>query len=166
MTGDEHKQALLDDLRAARRDWDALLEPMTEADMLTPGVVGDWTIKDMVSHLSFWEARPVKWLEAARQATTPEPSAAPKDLSEDDLNAWIQARYRDDALKDVLNASRAIHDAVVKNVTEMSAADLVEQKIEWLGGNSLADALPGNTLEHYRDHSATVRQWWQKHRVG
>lgn len=166
MTGDERKQALLDELRAARRDWDALLAPMTEADMLTPGVVGDWTIKDLAAHLMYWESRPVKWLEAARKGTTPEPSPTPKNLSEDEVNAWIYERYRNHALNDVLSESRAIHDAVVHGAAEMSAAALFEQKIEWLGGSALADALPGNTCEHYRDHAATVRQWWQKHQAG
>lgn len=162
MTSDERKQKLLEDLRSARQEWDALLAPMTEADMLTPGVVGDWTLKDLTAHLMFWESRPVKWLEAARNGTTPEPSPIPKNLSEDEVNAWIFAHYRDGDLKQVLNDGSAIHQAVVKNVAEMSAAEVVEQKLEWLGGNALADAIPGNTYEHYRDHSATVREWWEQ----
>lgn len=165
MTGDERKKALLDDLRDARREWDGLLAQMSEADMQRPGVIGEWTIKDVATHLMYWESRPFKWLEAAQNGTTPEPSPLPKDLSEDEANAWIYARYKDESLERVLQDSRATHDAVVNSVDAMSAAALVEEKYTWLGDNALADALPGNTYEHYRDHSATVRQWWETQRA-
>lgn len=161
MNSEERKQNLLEELRGARREWDALLAQMTETDMLVSGVEGDWSIKDIAAHLMFWEARTVKWLDAARNGTSPEPSPVPKGLSEDEENAWIYARYRDNALNEVMNEARAIHEAVVERVAEMTAPELCEQKFEWLGSNTLAASLPGNSYEHYRDHNATVRAWWQ-----
>ena len=44
----------IDELRAARRDLLAALQGCTAADLLRPGVEGDWCGRDVLLHLAAW----------------------------------------------------------------------------------------------------------------
>lgn len=46
------KNELLNLLRLARAEWDALLASIDEARMREPGVEGDWSIKDLIAHVT------------------------------------------------------------------------------------------------------------------
>jgi hypothetical protein len=57
-----NKQQLLAKLEQA---WSAFQESyagLTEAEMLTPGVTADWSVKDLLAHVSWWEAEALKYL--------------------------------------------------------------------------------------------------------
>jgi hypothetical protein len=47
----------------------------------------------------------------------------------------------------------------------MSDQELFERKVEWLGNASFAEALPGNTYEHFRHHEQDIRAWLAAYRV-
>lgn len=159
------KQMLLDDLNSSRAEWDALVAELLERKMAEKPVMGKWTLKDVAAHLTFWETRPVKWFEAAERGKEPDPSPLGKDLSEDDENEWIyQQNYRR-SLDDVFTESREVHEALVKAVRAMPDQDLTERKHTWLGDNSLAAAMPGNTYEHYREHVNIIRAWLDQNRA-
>jgi hypothetical protein len=50
-------------------------------------VTGDWSIKDIVAHLTAWEERLVAWLEAIAHGTSPELPPWPGNFDEDATNA-------------------------------------------------------------------------------
>ena len=49
------KTRLLDRLRTERAQWEALLTDIDEARMTQPGVEGEWSVKDIVAHVTFYE---------------------------------------------------------------------------------------------------------------
>ncbi len=55
--------------------WAALGESyagLTEAEMTTPGVAGDWSVKDMLAHVATWEEEALKYLHwCSREADRP-----------------------------------------------------------------------------------------------
>lgn len=157
------KEKLLAELEGSRAEWDSLLDEMGAEKLTIPGVVGDWSVKDVAAHLTFWERRPVKWFEAAVRGGKPEPTPMPRDLSEDEENAWIYAQSRDVLPAEVLAESRAVHDALVEAAKEMGEEELTRPR-EWLNNTSLVDALAGNSYEHYREHAQAVRAWWERQR--
>src|SRR5437764_14987746 len=44
----------IDELRAARRDLLAALQGRTAADLLVPGVEGEWCARDVLLHIAAW----------------------------------------------------------------------------------------------------------------
>src|SRR5579864_919180 len=96
---DTSKAQLLDDLRSEQVAFEALLDEIGESHMTQPGVAGDWSIKDVVAHLTGWRRRSVARFQAALRR---EPMPAPEwpshldpDDEVDEVNAWIYAANRD-----------------------------------------------------------------------
>src|SRR5690348_15251462 len=52
-------------LRRLEAAWSAFTEcyaELTEAEMTEPGVVGSWSVKDLLAHISIWEAEAMRHL--------------------------------------------------------------------------------------------------------
>ena len=66
------KSELLNWLQAEYRQWETFLDQIGPTRMDQPGVNGDWSMKDIVAHLTGWNRRLVDRLQAA-QRREPEP---------------------------------------------------------------------------------------------
>src|SRR5262245_5735176 len=62
-----NKPELLNGVREEYRQWEALLNQIGEARMDQPGAVADWSIKDIIAHLTGWRRRTVARLQAAQR---------------------------------------------------------------------------------------------------
>ncbi len=51
----KNKQELLDDLEAARVELLSAIEGLSEEEMVCPGVVGEWSVKDALAHIAAWD---------------------------------------------------------------------------------------------------------------
>jgi uncharacterized damage-inducible protein DinB len=51
----EDKQELLDDLEAARAELLSAIEGLSGEQMIRPGVVGEWSVKDTLAHIVAWD---------------------------------------------------------------------------------------------------------------
>ena len=49
------KQQLLDDLGAGRAELLSAIEGLSEQEMVRPGVVGEWSVKDTLAHIAAWD---------------------------------------------------------------------------------------------------------------
>lgn len=49
------KQELLDDLEAARAELLSAIEGLSEQEMVCPGVVGEWSVKETLAHIVAWD---------------------------------------------------------------------------------------------------------------
>lgn len=67
------KAQLLTELKEEQTQWEALLSEIGEARMTQPGVAGDWSIKDIVAHLTGWRRRTVARFQAALRHEPPPP---------------------------------------------------------------------------------------------
>jgi hypothetical protein len=155
-----NKQQLRQTLFDEREAWDKLLAAIGAARMTTPGVVGMWSVKDLVAHLTAWEKRPVAWLIAAQRGGKPTPAPWSSDLDEEQVNAWIYESNQSRSLEDVLAESRAVFEQVIQGIESLADEALSDpNRFKWLNGTALVDAMSGNTFEHYRDHAEMIRQW-------
>jgi hypothetical protein len=154
------KQHFIETMKTTRAGWEALLTEVGEPRMAVAGVTGDWSVKDIVAHLTAWERRTVARLNAVRQGGTPEKAPWPPNLSEEEINAWICEANRKRNLRDVLDDSRQVHDQVMKQLQSVTDEELNEPgRFSWLDGNKLAEYIPGNTYEHYQEHGELIRIW-------
>jgi hypothetical protein len=162
MTDTTSKAQLLNDLHAEQAGWEALLRDIGEEHMTQPGVAGDWSIKDVVAHLTAWRRRTVGRFQAAlRHEPVPPPPWPPELPTDDDINAWFHAADRDRLLADVLHDSRTVFDQLFETLAAFPEAELLDPAcFPWLEGEPLtAAALFGHFHE---EHEADMRAWLAK----
>jgi hypothetical protein len=153
-TGYMSKAHLLDLIRAARADWEALLAGIPQAWMTESGVAGEWSIKDIVAHIA-WGERESLGVAQAHAVIGSELWR----LSEDERNAVVfeQNRHRD--LADVLADSGQTFHRYVEAVAALSEEELndpsrfAEMPEGWQPWRILFD--PG----HYQGHAEGIRAW-------
>lgn len=165
MAQPSNKAELLDLVESAGKRWDDLLTQVGPARMEIAGVVGEWSVKDVVSHLTAWESRPVAWLKAVRSGKEPEPAPWDPKLDETETNAWIRDHNRNRLLQEVLDESRRTHLELVRMLRSADEKDLFpDRRYTWLEGNSLLGLIAGNTYEHYGEHAEQVQAWLARQR--
>lgn len=153
------KQALLDALQAENQQWIALLSQISETHMADPGVAGDWSVKDIVAHLTGWRKRTVARLQAAQQGDTEPPTPWPAHLQRDDeINAWIYEHNRHLSVQEVLADSAETFQQLVRAIIELPETDLTDPyRFAWTEGEVLsAAALFGHFHE---EHEPDIRAW-------
>src|SRR5215469_12903643 len=71
MTEQNSKAELLERRRALYTQFDALITGLSEQQRQLPGVNGDWSVKDHIAHLTFWErVNLLEMLKAIEQGTS------------------------------------------------------------------------------------------------
>ncbi len=155
------RQSLVQELESAQADFESLLEQAGPGRLDRPGVNGEWSVKDILSHMTAWEERILAWSAAIETNTQPEPPPWPKDSSEEQVNQWIYERNRYRPLQEVMETWRRVYQGVLKAISLRSDEELFDLKLSWLNGASLGESIPGNSYEHLRHHEADLRRWLQ-----
>jgi hypothetical protein len=153
------KAQLLNDLQDEQARWEALLGDIGEEHMAQPGVAGEWSIKDIVAHLTGWRIRTVERFQAALRHEPSPPPPWPSHLQTDDeINAWIYANNRDRSVSDVLLESRTVFQHLLDTLTAFPEADLQDsENFEWLNGESFNGAA---FFDHFHEeHEPDMRAW-------
>ena len=156
------KAQLLTDLQDEQAHFEALLGEIGEAHMTQPGVAGDWSIKDIVAHLTGWRRRTVARFQAALRHESSFSTPWPLNLEDDDeINAWIYSANKDRPLTDVLEESRTVFAQLVDTLSAIPEAELLEpNRFDWLEGEPMSAAA---FFEHYHeDHEPDMRAWLDK----
>jgi len=160
------KAQLLDDLRDEQARWEALLHDIGEDHMTQPGVAGEWSIKDIVAHLTGWRRRTVGRFQAAlRHEPSPPPLWPPHLQTDDEINAWIYAASRDRPLADVLRESRDVFEQLVETLGAFPESDLLDPaRFPWLEGEPLSGA--AFFAHFHEEHEPDMRAWLDRVRRG
>src|SRR3954454_24668701 len=101
------KAELLHWLQDEYRQWEALLDQIGPARMDQPGVNGQWSIKDLIAHLTGWQPRLISRIQAAQRHEPEPPPPWPAHLQADDeINAWIYQANHARSVREVLDESQ------------------------------------------------------------
>ena len=65
------KDELLDALEEERENFMEAIAGLSDEELEQPGASGEWSVKDVLSHLSMWEAELIKLLWQARKGQKP-----------------------------------------------------------------------------------------------
>jgi hypothetical protein len=150
---------LLSIMQTERAEWEALLAQVGEERMDTPGVDGQWSVKDIVAHLTWYDRTVV---EGAQTVMRGEPYVRTglRALGMDERNERIAAESRDRPLRDVLADSRQVFDQVLAVVRACPDDVLNDGRRFGLPGDVPPWVLvANNTYEHYREHGRAIRAW-------
>lgn len=154
------KKELLEALEDERQEMVELLEDLPDEALQTPGVIGDWTIKDILNHLTFWEGQVVTLLYQARQGM-PRPSTAHFGKETvDALNARWYATGLERPLETVWQDWLGVRKQLIRRVAEMTEQDLNDpDRYRWLQGKPLYEWVLNDSIEHEAEHADQIREW-------
>lgn len=161
-----NKLELIRWLTEEQQKWELLLAAIGEMRMVQPGINNDWSMRDIVSHLTGWQ----RWLVIRLQAAAngqPDPSPPwPTELkSEDDINAWIYESNRKRTARHVLDDMQDVHAQLLttlQDLPEDCRIESIEAKFHVIWVNDTRFAV-GEFFHHfYDDHAADVRAWLER----
>ena len=153
------KAELLSGLEDEYQTWLALLDEIGPQRMDRPGVAGDWSIKDVVAHLTGWRRRTVGRLQAVARGEPEPPLPWPAALKTDDeINDWIYRSSQDLSVREVLHQSDAVFRQMVAALEAIPEATLANgSQFPWMDGQPFdAAAFFGHFHE---EHEADMRAW-------
>jgi hypothetical protein len=154
-----NRDELLDALEDGREKFIDAIEGLSDEAMLEAGVIEGWSIKDMLYHLSMWEAEMVKLLWQAAQGQKP----TTKHFTQVDVDAtntaWLeQGKVR--PLDQVLADFQSVRKQTTRRVKAFSDEDLTDpQRYTWLGGRPLWEWVVGDSYDHEAEHAAQILEW-------
>ncbi len=141
----------------------AALDGLSDSAMQEPGVIDDWSVKDILTHLTAWEAELVARLAQARQGKKPaNTNLTPAQA--DELNAQWRKEYKNRPLDRVLADFRAVRGQTITQVESLAEEDLNDPKrYSWLGGAPLWEWIERDSFGHHEaEHTAQIKAWRQR----
>jgi hypothetical protein len=158
MAGSRSKSHILEQLAAERTRLEQTLASLTPEEMMEGGVVGRWSVKDVLAHLADWEAHMLAWLDAARRGDAvhgPDPGLSWRQLKK--FNARIFEAHRDQSLPEVLEYFSAMHARFMAMVAAMPEEEMLARgRYDFLAGAAIY-----NGLVQYAEHDG-----WGVKRIG
>lgn len=153
------KKTLLENVRAGREAFDALLDQFS-ADGLEIAYPPDgWSVKDMMAHMTFWEQYALDRLQEAANGQTPQLLG---DVTDEDLNRINQGildNGPNQALDDVQAAYARTHQELVVLLDALPEASDALWWDLWPSRQVPLNVIGYNTTDHYEEHAADLRRW-------
>jgi hypothetical protein len=158
------KIRILELIRSERDALEQILAGLSEEQMTQPEVENDWSVKDILAHITDWEKRMVQWVEQSLRDEVPQrpaPGLTWDDL--DGLNEQIYLLNKDRALDQVLTDFHSSYLQSLRTVEALTEEDLIDpQRFAWRAGQPLWIMVAGNTWEHYKEHAEAIKNWLEK----
>jgi uncharacterized damage-inducible protein DinB len=133
----------------------AALDGLSEEEMARPGVVGRWSVRDVLAHILAWEDEAVTRLELLA-ANRPQDFA--RITNEEELNDWnahAHQRYAGLALAEVMRRLEGTPGRVLAGLDSLSDERLATDE----GPVPVRNWLPECTYTHEEEHCADILAW-------
>jgi hypothetical protein len=160
------KARLLEEMRAEQAGWEAFLAEIGEEHMTQPGVAADWSIKDIVAHITGWRHRTVARFQALLRGQPAPPPPWPAHLDTDDeINGWIYEANRDVPLAEVLRDSRDTFEQLLATLAAFpDDTPLDPARFGWAADQEVSGRA---FFSHFHDeHEPDMRAWLERVKRG
>ena len=136
--------------------WKALYLPITPNQLVRSGIAGNWSLKDIIAHITWHEQEMVGLIQAHALV-----GSELWNLPTDERNAAIYEQTKNQPLEQVLAESEQVHQQLLDALPTLSDEDLIDPSSfpnmppDWQPWMIIAQ----NTYEHYEDHMKDVEKW-------
>lgn len=172
MTTEMTKATFVSTLRADHQAWESALGDVSEERMTEPGVAGEWSVKDLIAHVTVYERWTNEWLEPALRGAAPEWDYPEGEdtASLNERNARFYEENRARPLNEIQADAAGVHARLV-GLVEQIPNDAIAKDIRefappvgayYREGTTVWEAIDGNAAEHYREHTKDVRSWLER----
>ena len=152
------KDELINQIETEWANLQSSLDGLTEAQMHQPGVVGEWSIKDVLAHITAWQTRLITAMFKAEKGFTPYTTDG--DITVDQLNAQFYQEMKDRSFDQVWDDLDSSYHQILTRLGNWKEQDLFDPKrFKWMEGQPFAENIAGDSYEHYAEHVAQIREW-------
>ncbi len=150
---------LLKAMEQGREDFMKSLDGLSEDDLLAPDVTGLWSVKDILFHLTMWEAELVTLLWQALENQNPT-TAHTSGETLDKTNASWTALGAGRSLAQVFEDFYNVRKQTIRRLNAFRNVDFENPtRYAWLSGRSLWEWVAEDTFRHDAEHAAEIRLW-------
>lgn len=159
------KASLLESISLERAVLEQKTGQLIPAELVFPGTMGEWSVKDILQHLVDWEQRWIGWYEAGKRGevvVTPEPGYNWRQMGQ--LNQKYRLMHKDRPLDRVLADFRASYLLILHRIEKIPEEEMILLNVyPWTGKLPLIAWIAGNTCNHYHwatqmIHPLTIRR--------
>ncbi|MEP7287611.1 MAG: ClbS/DfsB family four-helix bundle protein [Chloroflexota bacterium] len=152
-----NKQELLNEITQSREAMLAALDGLPDDAYLRPGVVGLWSVKDVLAHLTVWYS---ELITALSQLDRP---GAPNIVEIEDIDEFNEEQYRLNtrrSLAVILEDFRGVYKILMKTVEEIDEKTFNNvRRFSWMEGEPLWYLIAENAYWHEKEHAEEIRKW-------
>lgn len=133
--------------------WTAFKESyagLPESRLIEPGVVGDWSVKDIIAHVTTWEQEALKHLPVIIEGGRPPRYVTYGGI--DAFNAWMTEQKRALSLSEVQTQLDETHSQLIDFIRSVP-----EDQLE--STTRFRRRLRLDTYSHYPIHAEAIREW-------
>jgi hypothetical protein len=149
MSTPDRKAQILEQVRVSHQEFEGIQAQIAPDRLTQPGVNGDWTVKDVLAHITWWEQHLLRRLRTG-QDDLYTPDVDPREATRE-ANAVVFAASRERPLDNV----RAEFDASYRGLL----AELEALPAEAAAQDEIYQAIGADTFEHYPEHAEMLRAW-------
>jgi uncharacterized damage-inducible protein DinB len=149
-------QEIIEKVKRERAAWKALIEQIEQERFTQPGVAGQWSVKDIIAHITWHEREMVGLVKAHAMV-----GSELWNLPTDERNAAIHDEIRNQPLEQVLEESTQVSQQLLDILPSLTDQDLTNPESfpgmppDWQPWMIIAQ----NTYEHYQDHIPDIERW-------
>lgn len=148
-------QALVDELVAARDEFQAAIGDIDPALLMSPGLVGVWSARELVAHMGYWAGHAA---EAIHLAETDRLDEFEADVpSVDERNAVVARVAGETDMPTVRSREELAFEAFRKRILTVDPEWLTERDSD---GDTLEEIIKYDGADHYREHTHDIRAWF------
>jgi hypothetical protein len=141
-------------LKRLDKAWAALKESyagLPEARLTESGVIGAWSVRDILAHVTTWEQEALKHLPLILKGGKP-PRYSVKYGGIDAFNALMTEQKKSLSLSDVLKQLDEIHRQLVSFIQRAPEEEFSHE-------THFRHRLRLDTYSHYPKHAEAIRKW-------
>jgi hypothetical protein len=149
-----NRQQLLQRLDKA---WSALKESyagLSDAQLTEPGVTDQWSVKDILAHVTWWEEEALKHLPFILKGGRP-PRYSVQYGGIDAFNAQMTEQRQDLPLSDVLRQLDETHRRLIDYIQSAPEEQFTQE-------TRFRRRLRLDTYSHYPLHTRAIREWRER----
>ncbi len=147
----------------ARNGWwrfQRALAQLEQNEMTESPIEGNWTVKDIIAHIAFWEQNLLTWMQ---ETIDGRPLSRPEGgLTEETVDALNAENYRRNELRsihEVLADAAAIHEALMDALLHIPEDPNDERYRVWRSGEPPWELIAGDTYAHYEEHIGPIEEY-------
>jgi hypothetical protein len=143
-------------LKHLGKAWTAIKESyagLSDSQLTEPGVIGNWSVKDILANVTTWEEEALKYLPLI--ITGGRPPRYSQYGGIDAFNAHMTEQKRDLALSDVLRQLDETHRRLIDYIRSVPEDHFTRE-------TRLRHRLRLDTYSHYTQHAKAIREWRER----
>jgi len=144
-------------LARLEKGWQVLRESycgLSDSELMKPGVSGDWSVRDVLAHVTTWEEEALKHLPTIVKGGKP-PQYRVTHGGIDAFNAYMTDQKRNLTLEQVRQQLEETHRQLIAYIESVSEDQFRHE-------TPFRRRLRLDTYSHYREHARAIRTWQRR----